>query len=534
MADPHDYVVVGAGGAGCALAARLSEDPASRVLLLEAGGKDRSPNIKIPAAFAKQFRTGLDWDFGSGPEPHLDGRTLYVPRGRALGGSTSMNAMMYTRGRPLDYDGWSEAGCEGWGWSEVEPYFRRLEDYRAPGGAGHGHDGPLTVSGARDPRPLTGRFLEAAQAVGIPANPDVNSPEQDGVSMTPVMQRNGRRWSTADAYLRPARKRPNLSVKTGAQVLGIELEGCRARGLRWRDRRGGEGFAPAGREVVLCAGAIGSPQLLMLSGIGPADHLRSVGVEPVVDAPEVGENLQDHPFLTLCWETSLDEDLADAEKPKALLQFLLRRKGPLTSNVGEALAFIRTRPGLPAADVELIFAPAYYHDHGFDEFDGHAFTLGPVLIAPRSRGRLRLRSADPLARPHIVGNHLAAPEDLAAIVAGFHKAREIAHTEPLDSVRGRELVPEEPIGSDADVEEFVRRELELLYHPAGTCRMGADGSAVVDPQLRVRGVEGLRIADASVMPRIVGGHPTSAIVMIAEKTADLIRGDARGGRGEPR
>ena len=523
MAEAYDYVIVGAGAAGCAVAARLSEDPARSVLLLEAGGRDRSPNIKIPAAFAKQFRTKLDWDFRSGPEPHLNGRELYVPRGRSLGGSTSMHAMMYTRGRPLDYDGWSEAGCPGWSWAEVEPYFRRLEDYRAPGGEGHGHDGPLTVSGARDPRPLTGRFLEAGQAAGIPANPDINSPDQDGLSMTPVMQRNGRRWSSADAYLRPARKRPNLSVKTGAQVLGIGLERGRAAGVRWRDGRGREGMARAGREVVLCAGAIGSPQLLMLSGIGPAEHLRSQGIEPMVDAPDVGENLQDHPFLTLCWETSVDDDLADAEKPLALLRFLLRRKGPLTSNVGEALAFIRTRPGLPAADVELIFAPAYYHDHGFDEFDGHAFTLGPVLIAPRSRGRLRLRSADPLAKPQLVGNHLAEPEDLAAIVAGVHKSREIAHTEPLAAVRGRELVPGESVASDADVEDFVRRELELLYHPAGTCRMGSDANAVVDPELRVRGVDGLRVADASVMPTIVGGHPTSAIVMIAERGADLIR-----------
>ena len=252
MQNAYDYVVVGAGGAGCAVAARLSEDEGTRVLLLEAGGRDRSPNIKIPAAFAKQFKTKLDWDYSTGPEPHLNDRELFVPRGKSLGGSSSMNAMMYTRGRPLDFDGWRDAGCPGWGWAEVEPYLRRLEDYRAPGGEGHGHDGPLTVSGARDPRPLTGRFLKAGQAAGIPANPDVNSPEQDGLSMTPVMQRNGRRWSSADAYLRPARKRPNLTVKTSAQALGIELERGRATGVRWRDGRGGEGLAraePRGRPL---------------------------------------------------------------------------------------------------------------------------------------------------------------------------------------------------------------------------------------------------------------------------------------------
>ena len=522
MDETYDYVVVGAGGAGCAVAARLSEDPAARVLLLEAGGKDRSPNIKIPAAFAKQFKTKLDWDYSTGPEPHLGGRELYVPRGRTLGGSTSMNAMMYTRGRPLDFEGWREAGCEGWGWDEVDPYFRRLEDYRAPGGEGHGHGGPFTVSAPADPRPLTHRFLEAAQSAGIPANPDVNSPEQDGVSLTPVMQRNGRRWSSADAYLRPASKRPNLTVETRAQALGVDFDNGRARAVRWQDRRGRGQEARSEREIVLCAGAIGSPQLLMLSGVGPADHLRSLGIEARVDLP-VGENLQDHPFCVLCWESTSSDDLADAEKPKALLRFLLRRAGPLTSNVGEALAFIRTQPGIPAADIELIFAPAYYHDHGFDTFDGHAFTLGPVLIAPRSRGRLRLRSADPTAKPELVGNHLADPADVGAMLAGIRKAREIAATEPLASVRARELVPGEDVESDTDVEDFLRRELALLYHPAGTCRMGSGEEAVVDSDLRVCGVEGLRVADASVMPTIVGGHPTAATVMIAEKAADLIR-----------
>jgi choline dehydrogenase-like flavoprotein len=519
----HDYVIVGAGAAGCAVAARLSEEPAVSVLLLEAGGRDRSPNIKLPAAFAKQFRTKLDWDYSSGPEPHLDGRDLFVPRGRSLGGSSSMNAMMYVRGRPLDYDGWSEAGCPGWSYAEVLPYFKRAENNERGASEIHGTGGPVNVADARDPRPLTRRFLEAAETVGIPANPDVNSPEQDGVGMTPVLQRKGRRWSSADAYLRPARRRRNLSLKTGAEVLGVDIDGGRASGVRWRDRRGRESVAGARREVILCAGAIGSPQLLMLSGIGPADHLGSVGIEPIVDLPAVGENLQDHPFFVLCYESKVNEDLGDAEKPMALLQFLLRRKGPLTSNVGEALAFIRTRPGLPAADLELIFAPAYYHDHGFDTFDGHAFTLGSVLLGPRSRGRLRLRSADPAEKPALVGNHLAEPEDLEALVAGFHKAREICRTEPLESVRGRELVPGEGVESDADVEAFLRREIELLYHPSGTCRMGSDGDAVVDPELRVRGVEGLRIADASVMPTIIGGHTYAPTVMIAEKASDLIR-----------
>jgi choline dehydrogenase len=519
----HDFVIVGAGSAGCVLAGRLSEDPEAKVLLLEAGGRDRSPKIKIPAAFAKQFRTKLDWNFSSGPEPHLDGRELFVPRGRALGGSSSMNAMMYTRGRPIDFDSWREAGCPGWGYEDVLPYFRRLENNERGASEFRGVGGPMNVAEQRDPRPLTRRFLEAAEGAGIPANPDVNTPEQDGVTMTPVFQRRGRRWSAADAYLHPARRRPNLEVSTGATVLGLELDGGRATGVRWS--KGGREQVSRGGEVIVCAGAIGSPQLLMLSGIGPADRLRNAGVETLVDLPGVGENLQDHPFVTLCFESLDGDDLAAAERPKALLQYLLRRRGPLTSNVGEAMAFIRTRPGLQAPDIELIFAPAYYHDHGFDSHDGHAFTAGPTLIAPRSRGSVRIRSADPTAKPEIVGNHLAEPEDVASLIAGVRRVREIVGTEPLAASCGRELVPGAAVSSDeADLDAFLRRELELLYHPAGTCRMGGDEGAVVDPELRVRGVDGLRVVDASVMPLIPGGHISAPVMMVAEKAADLIRG----------
>ncbi len=524
MEGSFDYVVVGAGSAGCAVAARLSEDRSVRVLLLEAGGRDRSPNIKIPAAFPKQFKTKLDWDYSTGPEPGLDGRELYVPRGKSLGGSSSMNAMMYVRGRPLDYDGWRESGCPGWGYEDVLPYFKRAENNERGPSEVHGAGGPLNVADQRSPRPLTRRFLEAAQAAGIPANPDINSPEQDGVSMTQVTQRNGRRWSCADAYLRPAMKRPNLTVRTGAQVLGIVFEGERAAGIRWRDSRGREAIARAAREVVLSAGAIGSPQILMVSGIGPAGHLGESGVSVRVDLPGVGENLQDHPFVLLNYEATEPESLADAEKPKALLEWAMRRSGPLTSNVGEAMAFIRTRPGLPAADVQLLFGPAYFHDHGFDTYEDHAFVLGAVLVSPRARGRLRLRSSDPLAKPLLVGNHLSEPEDLASMVAGFRRLREIAATEPLASVRGAELIPGEDVETDEEIEAFLRRETELLYHPVGTCRMGSDEAAVVDPELRVRGVAGLRVADASVMPVITGGNTHAPTVMIGERAADLIAG----------
>jgi choline dehydrogenase len=520
--ESYDYVIVGAGSAGCAVAGRLSEDGGTRVLLIEAGGKDRSPNIKIPAAFSKQFKTKLDWDYETGPEPHLGNRTLYVPRGRSLGGSSSMNAMMYVRGRPFDYDGWSEEGCEGWSYDEVLPLFRRAESNERGASEVHGSSGPLNVSDLRTPRQLTKRFLAAASGAGIPRNPDINAPEQDGVSMCQATIKNGRRWSAADAYLRPAKGRSNLDIQTGAQVLGLDMNGSRVSGVRVRDKRGRELTAHAGREVVLSAGAIGSPQILMLSGIGPADHLREIGIEPLVDLP-VGENLQDHPYVISCFESTVNEDLADAEGPKALAEYLLRRTGPLASNVGEATAFVRTRPGLPAADVQILFGPVYYHDNGFDTIDGHAFSIAAAVIAPKSRGRLRLRSADPDAKPSLIGNHLADPDDVASLVAGIRLAHKIADTEPLASVRGRWLVPTTPPETDEEIEAFAREEAELLYHPVGTCRMGTGADAVVDPQLRVRGVDGLRVADASIMPAITGGNTNAPAIMIGEKAADLIR-----------
>ncbi len=523
MEASYDYVVVGAGSAGCAVAGRLSEDPDTRVLLIEAGGTDRSPNIKIPAAFSKQFKTKLDWDYATGPEPHLGGRTLYVPRGRSLGGSSSMNAMMYVRGRPLDYDGWREAGCEGWSYEDVLPLFRRAEANERGASEVHGGSGPLNVCDLKTPRPLTKRFVEASIAAGIPFNPDINSPEQDGVSMSQVTIRNGRRWSAADAYLRPARGRGNLEVRTGALVLGLDLDGTRVEGVRWRDRRGRVTRAGAGREVILSAGAIGSPQILMLSGIGPAEHLEEVGVEPRVDVPGVGQNLQDHPYVISCFESTVPEDLADAEGPRSLIEYVLRRSGPLSSNVGEAMGFVRTRPGLPAADIQILFGPVYYHDNGFDTIDGHAFSIAACLITPKSRGRIRLRSSNPQDKPVIVGNHLAEPEDLASLLAGIRLTHEIAATEPLASIRGKTLVPRTPIETDEEIEAFAREEAELLYHPVGTCRMGAGGDAVVDPQLRVNGVEGLRVADASIMPVITGGNTNAPAIMIGEKAADLIR-----------
>jgi choline dehydrogenase-like flavoprotein len=521
---PVDYVVVGAGSAGCVLANRLTEDPAVRVLLIEAGGKDRSPNIKIPAGFAKQFHTKLDWDYATDPEPHCDGRSLYIPRGKSLGGSSSMNAMLYVRGRPLDYDLWEAEGAAGWGWDDVRPYFLKAENNERGASEHHAVGGPLNVMDERSPRPLTRRFLEAAEQVGIPRIADYNGPEQDGASLCQVTQRNGRRWSTADAYLRPALDRPNLEVRTGVHVARVALEGDRAVGVVLRDGRGREETVRAEREVIVSAGAIGSPQLLMLSGIGPADHLREVGVRDVaVDNPAVGANLQDHPYVVCVWEATVAESLYGADKPKPLMEWILRRSGPLTSTVAEAFAFVRSRPGLPAADLQYHFAPAYFVDNGAEEFDGHAFTMGPVLVSPKSRGEIRLAAADPVAKPRIITNTLAEPEDLAALVTGVELAREIAGAEPLRAARGREIYPGAEIRDDADVEDFVRRSVELLYHPSGTCRMGGD-DAVLDPELRVRGIDGLRVIDASVFPLVPGGNTNAPTIMVAERAADLLKG----------
>ena len=352
----YDYIIVGAGSAGCVLANRLSEDPSVKVLLLEAGGKDRSLKIKIPAAFAQQFHTKLDWEYETEPEPHVDGRRLYMPRGRTLGGCSSMNAMLYVRGRPLDYDGWEAQGAPGWGYADVLPYFIRSEDNVRGSSAFHGAGGPLAVSEQRSPRPLNQLMLQASAAAGIPTIEDCNGPEQDGAAVAQVTQRNGKRFSTADAFLRPALTRPNLEVRTKVTVLGVELEGDRAVGVRLRAGRRGEELVRAQREVLVSAGAINSPQLLLLSGIGAAAELQAAGVQVRHDLPGVGRNLQDHPVVAMIWEVSDERTLYGGDGPKGIAEWLLRKSGPLTSTVAEVVAFTRTRGGLPAADIQFHMA----------------------------------------------------------------------------------------------------------------------------------------------------------------------------------
>jgi choline dehydrogenase-like flavoprotein len=520
-----DYVIVGAGSAGCVLANRLSEDPEVRVLLLEAGGKDSSINVRIPAAFPNQFHTKLDWDYETEPEPHVLGKRMYVPRGKSLGGSSSMNAMLYVRGRPLDYDLWERQGAPGWGWDDVLPYFKRSENNARGASEFHGVGGPVEVGEQRSPRRISRDLLQASVAAGIPQIPDYNGPEQDGVSPFQVFQKDGRRWSAADAYLKPVMKRPNLQVITGALVQGLVLDGDRVTGVRYRKGRSGEQVASASREVLLSAGAIGSPQILLLSGIGDPDELREVGVTPRHTLPGVGRNLQDHPFLGAIFEVSDTDTLYQADKPKHLAEWALRRSGKLTSTVAEVNAFVRTRPGLPAADIQFHMGAAYYENHGEETYEGHCVVIAPVLVSPKARGRVWLRSSDPADKPRMVTNSLSDPEDLQSLVAGMKLAREIAAQEPLASKVVRELKPGPSVVDDQELEDDIRERLMLIYHPVGTCRMSDTAEdAVVDAELRVHGLRGLRVVDASVMPVITGGNTNAPTMMIAERAADLIRG----------
>lgn len=517
-----DYIVVGAGSAGCVLANRLSI--LGTVLLLEAGDDDTSLNVRIPAAFSKLFKTAADWDFESGPEPGAEGRRLYVPRGRLVGGSSAINAMIYIRGRRSDYDGWEEAGATGWDWETVREAFLEVEDNSRGDGPYHATGGELRVEDLTDPSPFSRRFVEGAIESGIPANPDFNGPHQEGVGLFQVNQRRGRRWSAADAFLAPVRSRPTLTVETGAVVERVVIEGDRATGVVYQ-REGRTVIARAEAEVILAAGAIASPALLQRSGIGDPDHLRRAGVKPVVEAPGVGENLQDHPVVMVIGTASSGPTLDGAETWPNLMRYLIRRRGPLTSNVGEAGAFVRSSRAGPEPDLQFHFAPTYFADHGFTAYDGHAYTTGPLLLSPASRGWVRIRDADPSSKPEIVGNHLSAPEDLALLVEGVRIGREIFASRAFAPVRETELLPGPDLQSDADLGKFIRRRVELLYHPVGTCRMGDGDGAVVDPRLKVRGVKGLRVADASVMPRIVSGNTNAPTIMIATRAARMIAED---------
>lgn len=522
--DRFDYVVVGAGSAGCVLAARLSEDPDTTVCLLEAGPRDRHPFVHIPAAFPRLFGGPLDWGFETVPQERLDGRTIAWPRGRVLGGSSSINAMMWLRGTPADYDGWAEVAGPAWSYSSVLPYFRRAEAWEGGGDDARGADGPVPVSSLRDPNPLTSSFLAAARAAGVAPCPSPGGPVEEGAAETPVTQRRGRRVSAADAYLRPARHRPNLVVRTGAAATGVCFEGRRATGVAYRLGRD-ERVVSARREVILAAGAVGSPHLLQCSGVGPADDLRRLGIEVVADLPAVGAGLEDHLTSGIAVEANAPVTLSGATSPGALARYLLARRGLLTSNVAEAVAFVRSDPALAAPDLELVFLPVPFLDQGRTLPSAHGVTLAAVLLQPSSSGSIRLADPDPAVPPVIDPAYLTDPEghDEAVLSHGVRLCQALLATAPLADALGAVLAPAGETGEEA-VRTAVRALSQTLYHPVGTCKMGLGPDSVVDPACRVRQVEGLRVVDASVMARIVRGHTHAPTVMIAELVADLVRG----------
>jgi choline dehydrogenase len=513
-----DYVVVGAGSAGCVVAARLSEDHDVTVALLEAGAEDTQPEIRIPAAFPALFKSSWDWDLLGEPEPGLDHRRLYLPRGRMLGGCSSINAMIYTRGNRADYDGWAAAGCDGWSYDDVLPYFRRSEDNERGDDSFHGAGGPMRVSDSRSMHPLVDTMLDAARLAGHEHNPDFNGARQEGVGRFQLTQRDGLRCSTADAFLRPAQGRANLSVIPRAMATRILFDGDRATGVEIvRDGRVEQ--LRAEREVIVSAGAYHSPVLLMLSGIGPEDQLAPFGIA-VREALAVGEGLQDHCMAQLNYLTD-EQSLFMAVTPENIALLESEGRGPLTSNIPEAAGFFRTRAGLEAPDVEFHFAPSMFFDEGLTAPSDHGYCFGPVVIHPTSRGRVMLRAPLPDSKPRVLCNFLTTDEDRRSMIDGMRIALEIAQQEPLRTVeRAPFRVPDSD--SDEDLLAFARRAGQSVYHPTSSCAMGA----VVDSELRVYGVEGLRVVDASVMPRITRANTNAPTIMIAERGADLIRDGA--------
>jgi choline dehydrogenase-like flavoprotein len=510
-----DYVIVGAGSAGCVLAARLSEDPDVEVLLLEAGGPDTAPELHIPAAFPAVFKSSLDWDLLGEQEPGLGNRRLYLPRGRVIGGSGSINAMIYIRGNRADYDEWAAMGCEGWGYDDVLPYFKRAEDNERGADDYHGAGGPLAVCDSCSMHPLVDVMLEAAVQAGHELNPDLNGERQEGVGRFQLNQRNGRRCSTADAYLHPAAERPNLEVRTGVFVQRLVFDGNRAVGVELM-RDGVVETVRAEREVVLSAGSYQSPVLLMVSGIGLPEELEPLGIA-VRESLPVGRDLQDHCMAQVNYLT--DEPTLFATFTPENFELLEREgRGPLTSNIPEAGGFFRTRPELPAPDVQFHFAPSLFFDEGLTAPGDHGYCYGPVIVKPTSRGRVMLRAPLPDSKPRVLCNFLTTEEDRESMIAGMRLALEISSQPAMKAVeRGPFSVPESD--SDEDLLAFARRAGQSVYHPTSTCAMGS----VVDAELRVYGIEGLRVVDASVMPTITRGNTHAPTVMIAEKAADLIR-----------
>ncbi len=532
----YDYVIAGGGSAGCVLAARLSERGAS-VLLLEAGYPDSHPFIHIPAGFTKLSGPRVNWGYRTVPQPHLDNREMWYPQGKTLGGGSSINAMIYTRGDRLDYDGWAAGGAEGWSYEEVLPYFRKAENNRRFANRYHGTDGPLAVSDPISPLPISATFIRAAQQAGIPYNPDFNGAMQEGVGYHQTTTRNGRRGSAAVSYLRPARERSNLTVITRAQASRIILEKGRAVGVEYRRDGGGLERAMASQEVIVTSGAIGSPKLLMLSGIGPADELRRHGIAVAADLPGVGLNLQDHLDCYTVYDCNGPHSYygVDQYVRQAVwtLQYLLYKNGPLTTNIVEAGAFVTVDKDSQSPDIQLHFLPAYVVDHGMMRIPGYGVCLYSNLLRPRSRGTVTLRSADPADAPLIDPNYLADPYDRRMAIEGLKLARRVMAAPAFKPFLARERMPGEQAQTDEELGAYVRQWAKTDYHPVGTCKMGTDPHAVVSPQLAVHGVEALRVVDSSVMPLEISANTNAPTIMVAEKGADIILAAAERAGGSP-
>lgn len=534
-----DFIVAGAGSAGCVLANRLSADPGIRVVLLEAGGRDWNPLLRVPLMTGVLLRNRhANWSYRTEPEPNLGGRRLFWPRGKVLGGSSAINGMVYTRGLPSDYDGWAQMGLPEWSFDRVLPAFRRSERHHAGASERHGGDGPLPVSRPGTPNPLFEAFVEAGRAAGYPVTDDFNGPEPEGFGRYDFTTFRGERWSTARAFLDPARARPNLRVLTGAHILRVLVERGRAVGVEV-EAGGRVGVVRAAREVVLCCGAVNSPQVLMLSGVGPADALRAHGIDVAADSPDVGRNLQDHLLVRVehaCTEPVTLHSITRADRAAAALaQAMVLKTGPASSFPLEAGAFVRSDPaldrpdlqshflpGLSSAAIRIPFLPVPKPGHR-----GHGFFANVYQLRPESRGEIVLRSADPKAPPAIRPNYLSSARDRQVLREGARILRRVFAQKPFDRFRGPELSPGPDVTSDAELDAWIARTADTVFHPVGTCRMGADPRSVVDGRLRVRGIDGLRVADASVMPTMPSSNTHAPTMMIAERAAEMILEDLR-------
>jgi choline dehydrogenase len=531
--NSYDYIVVGAGSAGCVLAARLSEDKDVRVLVLEAGGKDDHLYIRMPIGFLRaMLNPQLDWGYRSEPEPNLNGRQLMLPRGRVLGGSSSINGMFYMRGHPRDYDTWRQMGCEGWGYADVLPYFKRMETSWRGQGKHHGGSGPLHVVPIDTGKLLHEPLMQAAPRAGYPVSEDIHGELPEGFAKGEVtIDKRGRRASASRAYLHPAMKRPNLKVETGAVTSRVLIENGRAVGVEY-SQDGGLHQAYAEREVILAGGAYNSPQLLMLSGIGPADELAAQGIAPVLDLPGVGKNLSEHPNVMLQFAATKPvtflKELRYDRAALSALQWALFGKGPFATQINSCNVVIRTAPELEQPDIQIMCNPvrmdAKLWFPGLTPQLEHHFSVHVVLLHPHSRGEVTLRSASPLDPPRVYLNVLGSPAELATLRRGIREARRIYRTEPQGSLTGEETLPGAQVNTDDALDAYIRQRASVTQHPVGTCKMGHDPMAVVDPQLRVRGIEGLRVADASIMPTVPGANTNASAIMIGELASDLVRG----------